>query len=83
MAFAKLFGVADEQILVKLDETEDGKPEIRVYFKPPDSGVCSVASVFSDSDDGRKSAKLVFAKIDEASAREMIESVMKWMEEDA
>ena len=45
--------------------------------------VCSVASVFSDSDDGRKSAKLVFAKIDEASAREMIESVMKWMEEDA
>lgn len=65
--FAKLYGTDDKQVLVKLDEGEEG-PEIRFYFQPAGLGVCSVATYFEDSDEGHTAAQQAFDKVDEAHA---------------
>lgn len=52
--FAKLFETSDHgQILVKIDTNEKHNPEVRVYFEPPNAGVCSV--VFQQEDDSDES----------------------------
>lgn len=50
--FAKLFEVDGKQVLVKIDESEECKPEVRTYCKPDGMGVCSAASMWSDTDEG-------------------------------
>lgn len=40
------------QVLVKLDQDEDGNPEVRWYVKPLDSGLCSFAAGFENTDKG-------------------------------
>lgn len=67
MAFAKLYGNDDNQVLVKLDQGEDG-PEVRFYFKPDGLGVCSVASEFEDTDEGWDAAESAFEKVNEEMA---------------
>ena len=51
MAFAKLFEREGNQILVKMDQRENGNPEIRVFFEPEGYGVCSYAMAFIDDSD--------------------------------
>ena len=73
MAFAKLYGDGDDQILVKLDECLDGgQPEVRFYFQPPELGVCSLAIKFEDSDAGWDEAETAFAAVTQESAREVV-----------
>ncbi len=72
MAFAKLYGEGDNQVLVKLDEGEEG-PEVRYYFQPPDLGVCSVAAVFPDTDEGWDRAQAAFDRTTEEIARRVVE----------
>lgn len=78
MAFAKLYGDDDKQVLVKLDAADDG-PEIRFYFQPPDLGVCSVAVGFPDSDEGWDKAEAVFDATTEEGARRVVEKQMAQM----
>ena len=73
MSFAKLYGVGDGQILVKIDEAEDGAPEVRFYFQPPGLGVCSMALKFQDSYDGWDKAEAAFEAVTEDSARAAVE----------
>jgi hypothetical protein len=75
--FAKLFGEGDEQILVMLQSDDEGKPEIRTFFQPPDLGVCSIAIAFDDSDRGWALAEEGFRKMDEPKARTMTNKVRK------
>lgn len=57
--FAKLFDTEQGQILVKLDDAEDGEPEVRFYVQPAGMGVCSLAITFPGKD-GFSSARRVF-----------------------
>lgn len=76
--FAKLFGTGRDQVLVKLDGDEANQPEVRIYFKPPGLGVCSIAlNGWKDNEADWKTADEAFAKVDEAAARSMIKSAME------
>ncbi|WP_051560191.1 hypothetical protein [Marinobacterium jannaschii] len=72
MAFAKVFENTEfGQLLVKID-SDEGFPEVRVYFEPPNLGVCSVAMKFKDTDSGWDSAEKAFEDIDEAACVAMV-----------
>lgn len=69
MSFAKLFETDLGQVLVKKDTNEDGNPEVRFYFEPPELGVCSVSmSAESDSDSAWDEVDAVFDKVDHTAA---------------
>lgn len=74
--FAKLYGPDDKQVLVKLDQGDNG-PEVRFYFNPPGLGVCSTALIFTDDDTGEawEKAEAAFAKVDEQHAMAMAKRV--------
>lgn len=74
--FAKLYGDGANQVLVKLDEAEDGGAEIRFYVKPDEMGVCSTALLFKDTDAGWASAKREFTGMTEAIAREQVKPLL-------
>lgn len=78
--FAKLYDTKYGQVLVKRDGSpSDEKPEVRFYAEPAGLGVCSMALVYEDDDDGNKQADDVFAKVDkgvaEAMARKLLASI--------
>jgi len=50
--FAKLYDTKAGQVLVKSDMNDEGGPEVRFYFQPPDLGICSVAYTFEDTKEG-------------------------------
>ncbi len=77
MAFAKLFDIDTiGQVLVKIDASDEGTPEVRVYVEPPDLGVCSFALGWKDNDDGWDKAQACFDAFDEAKAAEMAGKVL-------
>lgn len=80
MTFAKLWGTGDDQILVKIDESEDEDSaiEVRVFFIPPGLGLCSFALKFQGEDDWDKAQKL-FDKLDEQLVRKMCDSAIREM----
>jgi hypothetical protein len=67
--FAKLCE-SDEmgQLLVKIDSNDKCCPEIRVYFNPEGLGVCSIAVLFTDDEDGWDQAEKMFEVMDEVKA---------------
>jgi hypothetical protein len=70
MAFAKLFGEGDDQVVVIRQEGDEG-PEIVVYMQGPDPfGVCSSTFRYEDDDEGRATADQKFEGYDEENARE-------------
>ncbi len=79
--FCKLFGTDNDQVLVKLDSNDDGFPEVRIYFEPPDLGVCAAAFSWNDSDTGWDTAEKTFADITEAKAREIVAAQLKVIEQ--
>lgn len=72
--FAKLYGTDTDQVLVKLDHNdEEDAPELRIYFQPPDLGVCFAALRWTDnSDESWDLAEEAFAKMDEEAARKIV-----------
>lgn len=77
MAFAKLYGEGDDQILVKLDNDQYDAPELRFYCQPPDFGVCSFSINFEGSEAGWDKAEAAFEKVTEESAREAIRKAFR------
>lgn len=76
--FAKLYGNDDNQVLVKLDTSDEGNPEVRFFFEPKGLGVCSVAMSWNDdSDESWDKAEKAFANVTEERARSMAEKVLK------
>lgn len=71
MAFAKLFGSDDNQVLVMIDSGDDG-PEVRFSFKPQEMGVCSFAARYDDTDEGWDSAEAFFDSVTEEAARNIV-----------
>jgi hypothetical protein len=75
--FAKLFNETSYgQILVKIDQNDEGYPEIRTYFEPKGLGVCSLALSYEDSDEGWDQAELVFEKFEVEQAEKIVESAL-------
>ena len=73
--FAKLFGPADDQVLVKLDaNAKTGEPEICIFFEPPGEPVRSIVLGFLNTEEGWDKAEAAFANMDEAEARRGIEA---------
>ena len=77
--FAKLFeNTKFGQILVKIDtHPEEHSPEVRVFFEPPDLGVCSTAFTFEDSEEGWDAAEKAFDKMDIVKVEKIVESIVK------
>ena len=74
--FAKVFGKGRGQIVVMLDEGQEG-PEIRAFTRPPNLGVCSLAIGYSNDDAGWDRAEAEFAKVDEKRAKEMVAPLIR------
>lgn len=76
--FAKLFDLeVFGQVLVKLEGTDEGGPELRVYCEPPGLGVCSLAAGYKDSDEGWHSAEKALSQFDEAQAKQAARALWK------
>jgi hypothetical protein len=75
--FAKLYeSNRFGQILVKIDtDSDEGRPEVRFYFKPKGLGVCSAALIFADSDQGWELAEEAFQQLSLEKGESMIESL--------
>lgn len=80
MKFAKLWEQEGEQILVKMDDGEDG-PEMRVYFNPAGLGVCNFALKFTheDIEEAWNKCELAFNGLEEADARRMVDNMQREM----
>jgi len=71
--YAKLYETEVGQVLVKLDASPDEvKPEVRFFFEPSGLGVCSIAILFSDDDEGWDKAEKLFNTTDEISATRIV-----------
>ncbi len=75
MMFAKLFGTDKDQVLVMLVDDDEGNPTVRTSVQPEGMGVCSVASGFSDDDEGWAKAEKMFAAMTEAKAQKVANSL--------
>ena len=78
--FAKLFEPEPgRQILVKVAANDDdGTPEVRFYCEPEGLGVCTLAHVWHDNDEGWALAEAYFAKIDEEVAVKAVELITRF-----
>jgi hypothetical protein len=75
MNFAKLYDTELGQILVKLEDEDEGL-EVRYYFVPEGLGLCSVAVKFEGDDNWEKAEKYFKAVTKEKSievAKEVID----------
>jgi hypothetical protein len=79
MSFCKIFGDGDNQRLVKIDSNaEESGPEVRVYFKPIDLGVCSLAIQWDDnSDKSWDLAEAAFERMDEARVETLVQEQLR------
>ncbi len=70
--FAKLFDTKIGQILVTLDNGEEG-PEVKFQFKPKGFGVCSFSMKFDAAhDDAWDRAEFAFERVDEKRATDFV-----------
>lgn len=81
--FAKLFDTERGQILVKIDQSDEGDPEIRFFTSPPGLGVgvCSAALTFEDSESGWEKAEQAFEKVDMEMALKATARLMEFVDQ--
>lgn len=77
--FAKLYQVDGiGQILVKQDTSDDeGRPEVQVFFSPPNIGVCKVGLAFTDDDNGWQKCDAAFEGMTEERATELVRAQLE------
>jgi hypothetical protein len=76
--FAKLYDYEDGlQVLVKIDDNEQGYPEVRFFFSPEDFGICSVAIIFQATDKGYERCDNLFRKTTKESALSHVEEIVR------
>ena len=76
--FAKLFETDVGQILVLLEENNEGCPEIKILFKPDGLGVCKITLYgFKDSDDSWESAEKGFDNTSEEIAYNVVKKTLE------
>lgn len=77
MAFCKLYEREGFQVLVKIDQTPEGFPEVRFYFEPKDLGVCSWAvTAKNDSTESWTRLERIFDDTTEEIAFEEVTKIM-------
>ena len=77
--FCKLFETEKYgQILVKLDRAynNDGA-ELRIYVQPEGLGVCSIATLYGDTERDWARAESALANLDQAKAERVAASIFK------
>lgn len=77
--FAKLYDTKEcGQILVKIDTSDVGAPEVRYFFEPENLGVCSIAITFNGDDDKQwDNAERTFEAVDEVKAIEVVKKTLE------
>lgn len=75
--FAKLFDTKrfGQICVISGNDNDESAPEIRLYFKPEDMGICSQAIIFGDTVNGYKNRDRAFKLMDEETAERLIEKV--------
>lgn len=77
MTFAKIFDSSKYgQILAKRDTNDEGAPELRIFFEPPQLGVCSVALNFPDTDAGYDLAQEALERMDAGRAESLVSKAL-------
>lgn len=82
--FAKLFGTDDDQVLVVIQEGDEG-PAIQISCVPPGLGVCTTTLNYPYSAYPKRNAiekawdtaEAAFARMDEAAARRIADGLKK------
>lgn len=76
--YAKLFGEGERQIVVINQSSDDGWPEVRIFFKTEDLGVSSIAVSFQDDEagQGQKASDKLFSQMTEEGCRKMINKTL-------
>ena len=75
--FAKLFDTKrfGQICVISSDDNDESKPEIRLYFKPEDMGICSQAIIFEDTEECYQNRDKAFNLMKEEVAELLIEKV--------
>ena len=64
-SFAKLFQSEKYgQLVVIMQGSDSGQPQLRIFMQPPSYGVCSMGLQYEDSDSGWDKCEADFEKID-------------------
>lgn len=76
--FAKLYETDIGQILVKIDDGDDG-PEVRYFFQPKGLGLCNFSLNWKDDseDDAWDKAESVFEKTTKETAEEAVRKLLE------
>ena len=62
--FARIFYHEKYGQILVVNDTDDGKPAVKVSYIPEDLGVCSTALKFDDTENGYDLADKAFEKMD-------------------
>ena len=74
--FAKLFQSEKYgQLVVIMQGSDDGRPELRIFMQPSGYGVCSMGLQYEDSDSGWGKCEANFEKADLAWAERMVQPI--------
>ncbi len=65
------------QIVVQLDESQEGEPEVKLSFRTPLGGVSSVRIGFEDTDDGWFDRGIMFDNYTELMSKLIVEAVFE------
>jgi hypothetical protein len=79
MAYAKLFGPDDNQVLVLLDQSDEG-PCVKIHCQPPGLGICATTFGFPEKeyatiDEAWTKAEKCFAEMDESRATKVADAL--------
>jgi hypothetical protein len=84
--FAKLFGTDDDQVLVTIDQGDEG-PEVRIHCKPTGLGVCVTTLGYPEkayaggTNEAWTKAEKCFAEMDEARATQIANGLREQVKE--
>lgn len=84
MAFAKLLGPENDQVLLLIDETDDNRVAVKLIGEPPELGVRVQASIIIGSSDHQEAwdaAEQILAAATEDSARAALEKPIAFARE--
>ena len=72
--FAKIFESKKygQLCVLAASENDQSNPEVRIFFEPPNLGVCSLAMIFSDTDDGWDNRTTFFKELNLEKVEEMV-----------
>ncbi|WP_041930387.1 hypothetical protein [Methylibium petroleiphilum] len=73
--FARLFGHDADQVLITLDQNDEGRPTLFFHAQPRGLGICRLGLSFTDCDVGWGLARKGLAEMTEERARAAVRGI--------